>query len=314
MFAEVEDEDKDDTNNMRKAIILIFSLGLFSTSAGLAAGVWHDDDEVYEATKEACSLISLNDLHSKSTVTKLRAGLFPSKKYRELLFWISKDAAVKAIEKFEILAENSLAYSVKNSEYFQKALNECYPNDSQARQLFETSINDSIVRGKMAVTVTALIIIGASRFILPVMTKIFGLSAKYIIAGGLVLLTIPKIKKLLLEYKANKNLRQTIENACQLSSDDEQMDQRRSECLLSEMNKQEDVLVTTLQQAQKNDEPLMKLLKESARIMKEIEILKQQKEPNQQQLKELQNQHNQIQNQIDEMVKKAQTLEQVSAL
>ncbi|MBX7231636.1 MAG: hypothetical protein K1X29_06075 [Bdellovibrionales bacterium] len=119
--------------------------------------------QVEAATREACS--NLPDLKpGTAIVDSLRAGLFPSPKFTDLLSYIQKSAQQKfndsltEIDLNHLFENGDASIVVLNSDGYQNALNSCYGDQKAPKEIFHMAILKADLRGKI---ITGFTLVGA---------------------------------------------------------------------------------------------------------------------------------------------------------
>lgn len=121
---------------------------------------------VYEATYEACSSVSENEI-SKSIFAlqsfgsaleqdRLLRGYFPSASFNEILRSIQVDSTKAAVTRFDVATVSSFARNVLSSSSFEQALTDCYAQAETPKIFFRKSILRADARGKVLGTLMVL--------------------------------------------------------------------------------------------------------------------------------------------------------------
>lgn len=101
---------------------------------------------IYRATKEACTKITMQDLHNLNA-DKLRAGYFPSKDFTEIMNFIRRESAKQTASTLGVGLTSVSSYIISEPEFY-RALNECYPHSQIMRSFFVESVQRSDRAGK----------------------------------------------------------------------------------------------------------------------------------------------------------------------
>mgnify|MGYP000971116037 CR=1 FL=1 len=114
---------------MKCIFFLVFFLSAFLFGENSRA-VDLSTDGIYRATKEACTKVRPEDLSSLA-FDRLWAGYFPSRGFTELLAYLHRTGVRNVVHDQNFSQDSSVRYVLENSG-FQKALAECYPQDSKS--------------------------------------------------------------------------------------------------------------------------------------------------------------------------------------
>lgn len=148
---------------------LFLSLILFISSQAWGAEVLLSPSIIYEATRDACSQVpswifdstSGRQAHSVEAIafrSELNMGHFPSDPFNKLLDQIARQSTQDTLESLKVLSLSDSTKWVRQSEGFQRALRDCYPNSEKARLFFSKTLEaaDRIGKYRGIATLSAL--------------------------------------------------------------------------------------------------------------------------------------------------------------
>jgi len=251
---------------IRLLILVFFSVGAWQQAS--AAQTFFNHQQIYEATKEACSNVKAEDLVS-SKADRLHAGIFPSQRFNSLLTWLSRESAIKAFN-LDYTSENPYISYTLQSEGFKRALLECYPSDQRLKRFFIKSIQNSSLRGKFAASIGHASLFAGGGAGIRLAVQKFGASVKWLIGASVGILTSLKVYS---DFDRNKELRQNTDRLCGLNPDDVGIQEKRSLCLFQQSQSSIERLSQELQKRQKADAGFFELLKKENDLVVEIQRL-----------------------------------------
>ncbi|MBL7555645.1 MAG: hypothetical protein JNM24_07465 [Bdellovibrionaceae bacterium] len=133
-----------------KLIFLSTLLGLMApVIASASPGIW-TNEQVYEATKEACLITTAKDaLGHTLEFDRLRAGIFRSAKFNQIIVTLQSDSFSQAMLDYRYRNETNTHSFIINNPGFEKALADCYPNNPLMIAFFKQAVHKADLRGKV---------------------------------------------------------------------------------------------------------------------------------------------------------------------
>lgn len=146
---------------MLKIFLLVTFLSSLSTQA---SALDMSAQGVYQATKEACSSLSEEELRTPNLqMDKLRAGYFPSKDFNEILNAIRRQGVEEIVSHTNFSRPGSYAKYILESPEFEQALTDCYSDSRAPKKFFRDTIVRSDHAGKgVGITIELLLFKGVN--------------------------------------------------------------------------------------------------------------------------------------------------------
>lgn len=133
----------------KRTAILIANIILTLAFASQAWARSWSTEQIYEATKEACTRTSEQDVFVISMkADQLRIGHFQSARFNELLNDVQLRSTASSFESLEFFSTQKYVFLFLESPGFKAAVDECYPRNDRMRAFFEKSLRRADLRGR----------------------------------------------------------------------------------------------------------------------------------------------------------------------
>lgn len=134
----------------RRVLLSLLVFLLFTVLSRPSMAMMFTSGEVYFLTKKTCSAINPNDLDYSITWFNNETGFrFYSVNYfQKILDEVKYESFKTSYYNFLYFEESPTANFVLQDEYFNKALNECFPNAENSKKYFKNQIKNAVYEGK----------------------------------------------------------------------------------------------------------------------------------------------------------------------